>query len=370
MHDIIIIVTWTISIGLLILYATRERWLGGGWESCLGTVVIGVVLVLVGGVSFLMDLSSFISKHSTFFFWAFSFFLVISFVGLTIFLARRMTWPWWVRGVCIGTIAAFFVLKVFLPLQRYEQTRWKDEQLRAEQRAYEQKAYTYFHEQCAKDSGRFVYKPVETPQESVYIMKPRRRASPEDVKNQFWMGDPYMGGDYYKFSEPKESDPPIELIAYIGSGNRYSDEKDTIPPYLSFVEMLDLDNPNQLWRYTYEPTGHMKEVLGNQYPEKKLTRVPIDAIQSRYGFTWEDLSTPEGRQYWVAKSRLQIIDLQTHEVIAERIGYLIEGRSFGMWNKTFGGDYGWKGKKFFCPSRPYSGDEAWIRSVLLNVPFE
>jgi hypothetical protein len=70
------------------------------------------------------------------------------------------------------------------------------------------------------------------------------------------------------------------------------------------------NDPNQLWRYTYEQTGHMKEgkvihragelvpwtereVL--KYPEKKLTRVPIDAIQSRYGFTWEDLSTPEGR---------------------------------------------------------------------------
>jgi hypothetical protein len=227
-----------------------------------------------------------------------------------------------------------------------------------------------------------VYKPVEMPQESVYIMKPRKRASPEDVKNQFWMGDPYMGIDYYRswmskedwLSKEEKDDPPIEPGRYIGWGNKYGDEKKYKGiPYLSFVEMPDLDNPNQRWRYTYEPTGRMKEDAGDQqYPEKKLARVLIDTIQSRYGFTWEDLSTPEGRQYWVAKSRLQIIDLQTHEVIAERIGYIIEGRSFGThsegWHRASGGEQDWK--RFFCPPHPYGKDEDWIRSVLRNVPFE
>jgi hypothetical protein len=297
--------------------------------------------------------------------WSFS-------AGLVLLIVTRKRWPWWVRGACLGVIAAFFVFKVFLPWHR-------DEQYKKEWRAYKQKAYAYFHEQCAKDSGRFVYKPVETPQESVYIMKPRRRASQEDLKNQFWMGDPYMGAVYQKGDDL----PEYELRKYIGSGNKYGDEKDTAPPYFSFVEIPDLDGPNQIWRYTYEPTGHMKEngeglllsgerINVQEYPEKKLTRIPTDTIQSRYGFIWEDLSTPEGRKYWVAKSSLQIIDLQTHEVIAKRIGYLIEGRSFGRgkkgWYEAWGGDtYVWK--QHFCPSRSWGTDEEWIRSVLLNIPF-
>jgi hypothetical protein len=104
------------------------------------------------------------------------------------------------------------------------------------------------------------------------------------------------------------------------------------------------------------------------YPEKKLTRVPIETIQSRYGLTWDDLSTPDGRQYWVAKSRLQIIDLQNNEVIAERIGYIIEGRGFRNWRNTGGDAY--VRKQHFCPTRTHGTDSHWIRSVLRNIPSE
>jgi hypothetical protein len=304
-------------------------------------------------------------------------------IGLVVFIATRKKWSWKIRASILSAIAMFFIFFVFIPMYQYYAKKGKE---MAERKAYREKAYAYFHEQCAKDSGRFVYKPVETPQESVYIMKPRKIASVEDLKNQFWMGDPYMGAVYSKIFVSEKVGSLEELRNYIGSGDKYEDERSRITYFFS-AEIPDLDDPNQLWRYAYEPTGRIKaakiivragkavprpgrEVM--KYPEKKLTRIPINAIQSRYGFTWEDLSTPESRQYWVAKSRLQIIDLQTHDVIAERIGYLIEGRSFGMgkrgWLEAWGGDnYVWK--RHFCPSRFWGTDEDWIRSVLLNVPF-
>jgi hypothetical protein len=156
---------------------------------------------------------------------------------------------------------------------------------------------------------------------------------------------------------------------------------DVIPP-VSFVEAPGLGNPEQLWRYTMKPTGVMIQGYGRSayaplIPEMKASRDPIKTVQSRYGYTWDDLSTREDRQYWVAKSRLQIVDLKTKEVIAERIGYVIEegfgskGEASGRmpWMFTGGGNYRWQ--RNFCPA--YTGgsiDALWILSMLHNVPFE
>lgn len=40
--------------------------------------------------------------------------------------------------------------------------------------------------------------------------------------------------------------------------------------------------------------------------------------------TYDDISTREERDYWIAGSSLKVIDLQTDEVIAERVGYMID----------------------------------------------
>jgi hypothetical protein len=40
--------------------------------------------------------------------------------------------------------------------------------------------------------------------------------------------------------------------------------------------------------------------------------------------TYDDISTREERDFWIAGSSLKVIDLQTNEVIAERIGYMMD----------------------------------------------
>jgi hypothetical protein len=40
--------------------------------------------------------------------------------------------------------------------------------------------------------------------------------------------------------------------------------------------------------------------------------------------TYDDISTREERGYWIAGSSLRVIDLQTNEVMAERIGYMMD----------------------------------------------
>jgi len=53
-------------------------------------------------------------------------------------------------------------------------------------------------------------------------------------------------------------------------------------------------------------------------------REPIDKPSSRYGITWDDISTREDREQWIAGGSLKIVDFQTNEVIAERVGYMID----------------------------------------------
>jgi hypothetical protein len=40
--------------------------------------------------------------------------------------------------------------------------------------------------------------------------------------------------------------------------------------------------------------------------------------------TYDDISTLEDRQYWIAGSSLKVIDLETNEVLAERVGYMVD----------------------------------------------
>jgi len=55
-----------------------------------------------------------------------------------------------------------------------------------------------------------------------------------------------------------------------------------------------------------------------------LDRAPAKAAAPRYGVTYDDISTREEREYWIAGSSLKVIDLYTDEVIAERKGYMID----------------------------------------------
>ena len=55
-----------------------------------------------------------------------------------------------------------------------------------------------------------------------------------------------------------------------------------------------------------------------------LDKVPVSSAPPRYGVTYDDISTQEEREYWIAGSSLRVIDLQTNHIIAERIGYMMD----------------------------------------------
>lgn len=176
------------------------------------------------------------------------------------------------------------------------------------------KAEAMFQERCKK-AGEFKHRTVDDV-EGILLMKVRlKEASHGD---QFKMDDPYgrdMWGDGYiksflRGNETRQAEFPPD------TPQRYG---------YQYVEVID---PEDGKRYRYsgkieEPWRH-DDSYSKTYKRFVLDKIPAPAMSPRYGVTYDDISTREEREYWIAGSSLRIVDLQTNEVIAERIGYMMD----------------------------------------------
>jgi hypothetical protein len=178
------------------------------------------------------------------------------------------------------------------------------------------KAQAMFAERC-KAAGEKVQKTVENV-EGVYLMKIRPRGI--NYGDQFKLDDPYgrdLGGKGY--------------IQTFVRGSYQAETSGTpspgSPPRLGYLYVEALD-PQDGQRYRY--TGRIEEPWQtNRAYLKGYTRFVLDKVAAsgstlRYGVTYDDISTREEREYWIAGSSLKVIDLQTREVIAERVGYMMD----------------------------------------------
>ncbi len=190
-----------------------------------------------------------------------------------------------------------------------------------------------FRERCKK-AGVFIHRTVEDV-EGVFLVKLR----PEGVNygNQYELNDPYgsdlMGGDGYILSfldgyfqattkQPpiRPANAPVDPIGY-----KYVeaiDQRDGVRyRYTGLVKAVgrkEASAPNVQINLRRDPSYDL-----NIY-KFVLERAPSKGPKPRYGVTYDDISTREDRDYWIAGSSLKVIDLQTDEVIAERVGYMID----------------------------------------------
>ncbi len=192
---------------------------------------------------------------------------------------------------------------------------------REDGRARLAKAEAMFQERCKK-AGEFIHRTAENV-EGVFLMK--LRPSGINYGDQFKMDDPYgrdLGGDGYILNFLRGFETRQAQFAP-GSPSRFG---------YHYVEALD---PTDGKRYRY--TGSVKEVThttsilmggdGKTTFKTKdfvLDRIPAPGPMPRYGVTYDDISTREERDYWIAGSSLRVIDLQTNEVMAERVGYMMD----------------------------------------------
>lgn len=175
------------------------------------------------------------------------------------------------------------------------------------------KAAAMWRERC-KTAGEKIYRTVDNV-EGIYLMKIRTTTNFSD---QFKLDDPYghdSTGDMYllNFLRGFHHQGPDML----GPG---------FPPRVGYryVEAQD-PKDGQLYRYTgrsEEPWQTNKAYLKG-YIRFVLDKVPSNSAP-RYGVTYDDISTHEEREHWIAGGLLKVIDLQSNEVIAERIGYMVD----------------------------------------------
>lgn len=184
-----------------------------------------------------------------------------------------------------------------------------------------------FAERCKK-AGVFIHRTAENV-EGIFLIKLR----PKEINygDQYRMDDPYgrdHGGDIFIQSMLRGFNrPPSKPTVYtpVRLGYRYVealDEKDgkryRYTASMKAVRRMDVTAKGVQMALERNPNFDL-----NIY-DFVLDKAPAPGPAPRYGIIYDDISTREERDYWIAGSSLKVIDLRANEVMAERIGYMMD----------------------------------------------
>ncbi|SMC23207.1 hypothetical protein SAMN02745857_01579 [Andreprevotia lacus DSM 23236] len=167
------------------------------------------------------------------------------------------------------------------------------------------------YEKNCQQAGEKIYRTADRVQ-GLFLIK--ARPNKNNFDDQYELSDPYgydVGGDGYIISFLQKYDHGKVVMDTGGFG------------------YVDIINPKDGMRYRY--TGYIDQpwLRDKKYAEWvrdfSLHKVLApNAPLPRYGVTYDDISTHEDREHWIAGSSLKVVDLQTNEVMAERVGYMID----------------------------------------------
>jgi hypothetical protein len=225
---------------------------------------------------------------------------------------------WWLKPRWLKFGAAVVIAVAFAaPVLRHKQER--QAQFDAA-KAKLDAAQAHFEMRC-KSAGEKITRTVENV-EGVVWMKWRDRydakANASDDYDQFKLSDPY-GRDC-------RAEKCIEQLLRATKGLELDPEnKHHARSGYRFVETTEPQS-QQLRRYTRQV--YREKDRDPKYADwatgSEVVFEPIAKPRALYGATWDDISTREDREHWIAGGSLKVIDLQTNEVIAERIGYMMD----------------------------------------------
>jgi hypothetical protein len=234
------------------------------------------------------------------------------------------------KKISIIVLALSAVLLVMAVVTKMQKAQTVETQAADRARDRLQVAEAMFQERC-KTAGEKIYRTADNI-EGILLMK--LRPEKHNFSDQFALDDPYgrdLGGKegYIESFIRGEYQATHKGVPAAGS-----------PPRIGYTYVEAID-PQDGKRYRY--TGHIKAVgkMDATAPNVKvdlkrnpnfdlniyayvLDKVPASDSAPRYGVTYDDISTREEREYWIAGSSLKVLDLKTNEVIAERIGYMMD----------------------------------------------
>lgn len=210
------------------------------------------------------------------------------------------------RPLFIFSIISLFIVAdlYYLFYHRHRDERKRHKKIEAARTAAE----PIFEEQCKK-SGEQIYRTVENV-DGVRLLKIWRGQNAVNDGKELWRS---------------YNDPQWEYAAWdVAGGKSYigyflNNPKNKTTGY-SFVDVR-LDN-NQIERYLGEYHGS----LDSNLPDMVDTELnPIEPAQ--YAITFENNIDPKLRKHWIAGTTFKIIDLQTNELLAEKIIFTTVDRS-------------------------------------------
>lgn len=177
-------------------------------------------------------------------------------------------------------------------------------------------ATAMFQERCKK-AGEFIKRTVDDV-DGILVLRVRPVARSD--ADQFALTDPYgkdYGGEAYVHSF---------LRGFYSAG--ITRDRPNVPPEVLGYKYVDVVETQTRTRFRY--TGQVQERASSNpvTVDRRFIAERHETTEAppRYGITYDDISTREEREYWIAGSSLKILDLQTNEVIAERIGYAMDFR--------------------------------------------
>lgn len=187
-------------------------------------------------------------------------------------------------------------------------------------------AMALFAERC-KTAGEKIFRTVDNIEGVVWMKWREETSNADNYADQWKLNDPY-GNDC-------GAEACIAALLRISEGrDRNHEGAKRYAAGYRFVETVD---PRNGLRYRYtaglREYGSAEDIARNNLAGReppaytfqfKVDRVLIQAFSSRYGITWDDLSTREDRERWIAGGSLKVIDLRTKEVLAERVGYMVD----------------------------------------------
>ncbi|MFN4265603.1 MAG: hypothetical protein ACK4F8_07655 [Aquabacterium sp.] len=200
----------------------------------------------------------------------------------------------------------------------------------AETNARAQIAMRMWKERCETKAGYKIYRRADNV-DDIFLMK--IRDGDINFDDQYKLDDPYgrdsrgdnyilnfLKGAYHQRTDQSypAGSPPRAGFKFVeafdpkdGVRYRYTASKKA-------VRQMNLNHPNVQRLLKENPSMDI-----NVY-EFVLDKVPAKGTRPRYGVTYDDISTREERDYWIAGSSLRVIDLETNEVMAERTGYMVD----------------------------------------------
>jgi len=234
--------------------------------------------------------------------------------AMVLALVKGKTWS---RKIGLAALALSVFVGPLVPAMQRE----------SEQRERLAKAQAMFADRC-KTAGEKIHKTVESV-EGIYLMKLRTTTN---FSEQFKLDDPYghdstdeeyilnfLRGYYHQRNEPViAGSPPRMGYAYVEAIDPKDDLRYRYTAGMKVVGQMDKDAPNVQLELKRNPSYDIN------IRAFVLDKTPATGPTPRYGVTYDDISTSEEREYWIAGSNLKVVDRQTNEVIAERIGYMVD----------------------------------------------